>query len=397
MTYKRHRESGEGRSPRTTVFGYYASNQPTLHRAWSSYPTYLFPQGSMSIMDDVVGDTGHYHPVNQFSLSGKLAGIPQVRNPSNGVVYTSDEDTSFPMKINAFDGYDAWPWLPVLSPSDLSDYSIQAFNKFHDQIPTEVSLANFLYELKDMKGMIPKLEKSLTKTAANNFLGFEFGTLPFIDDVKNIVNMSEAVDKRLKHLMDVNGKTTGLSFNREIVYDEPFDFVKSLTDPYITADGDFDRVYFKRQSARLNLHIGGKLTQDLSDLASANAKLKGLIAAGGFNHPARVVWNAIPYSFVVDWFFSVGKALDSLAVQPFGGQYDVTDVGYSIKREASFIATYVPPTPDIVLGNPLLGVVSVKSYERFYGFPATALFITDGSLTPKQQVLALAMLEQKRR
>jgi len=399
MAYKRHRESGEGHRPRSTTFWYEASNVPGVHRAWSNYPTYSFPHPNHSIMDDVVGESGLYNPIYHFSLSGFLTGIPPVVNPSNGVVYSSDQELSFPMMVNTGEGYHSWPWLPALSAAQLSDYSIEAFNKFHDQVPTEVSLANFMYELKDMKGMIPKLEKSITKTAANNFLAFSFGTAPFVDDVKKIVGMSEAVDKRLKHLISINGRTTDLSFKRNIIYDETFEFVRSLTDPYafLLGDGDYDRVYFRRQSARLTLIIRGKLSQDLKDLADANAKLKALIAAGGFNHPARVIWNAIPYSFVVDWFFSVGKLLDSLAVQPFGGKYDITDVGYSIKREASFVATYQPPTPDIVQGNPTLGTVGVKCYERFNGFPATSLLLTDGLLTPKQQVLALAMLEQKRR
>lgn len=378
----------------------YMSNITGVKHDWTSLPVGIFPP-SISVIQDVVGKRGVNHPVHHWKLTSFCR-----RFPDWGHTFDSDlginlaKELFFPIQtVGTYAAVQAWPWLPdMLHSAWISDSSIGAFNKFHDQIPTSVSLANSLYELKDIKGLIPSVTKgSLSKTAANNLLGFEFGVLPMVSDIKAIVEMSDKVEKRIKHLISVNGRTTSLSFDRELVQDEPFEFFRSI-DSLGTSLGS-DGILFKRQSVRTKLHIGGKLSQDLRDLADANAKLKGLIASGGFNHPARVVWNAIPYSFVVDWFFHVGKLMDTLMVQPFGGDYEVSDVWYSVKSDVTYIAIAHNNSEDTypILGNPVIGTVHVSVYDRLPGFPVSSLFLTDGILSPTQQVLALAMLEQKRR
>lgn len=397
VAYKRRRLRSEGWADGAESFPRWNYSTGGTPHLYTSHQAFQFPT-RLSVIEDVVNNRGKFNPVHHFSIEGRLAKIPNARD--GNTIYVNLQDWCWYV-INLHNlEFLAWPWLPTVSAATLSDYSISAFNKFHDQVPAEVSVANFMYELKDMKGMIPKIEKSFSKTVANNFLGFSFGTAPFVGDIQKMISMSDAVDKRLKHLISVNGKTTDLTFERKTSYEEPFFFQRSLSDGLsqtVQTDIGGDRVEFKRQSAGVTVRIGARLTQDLRDLADANAKLKALIAGSGFNHPARVVWNAIPYSFVVDWLFSAGKLLDGIAVQPFGGKYDVTDIGYSIKREASYVATYKPTWPAVVDGNPTLGGLRVKSYDRYEGFPATSLFLTDLSLTPKQQVLATAMLEQKRR
>lgn len=379
---------------------------PTAARNWSNplYPVYRFPKTIRS-MTDVVGQPGSFNPVDHFQLSSSITGgLPGWRNALGevGEAVHGRDVLLLPQRINAFDTVAEWGWLPVLSAKSLSDWSIEAFDKFHAQIPTSVSLANSIYELKDMKGMIPTIDrKSLSKTASNNFLAFEFGVLPFVSDVKAIVAMSDVVDKRIKLLIANNGKTTHLSFDRVVDYNDPYKITRSIANPYDTLFGNDnveDAVRFVRQSAKVSVHIGGHLTQNLRDLSDAMAKMKGLIASGGFNHPARIIWNAIPYSFVVDWFFSIGKLLDSLQVQPFGGEYDVSDVGYSVKSEATYLVkVQYHSGQDTVLGNSLLGTVWVKSFTRKPGFPVFSPFLTDGTLSPTQLVLGLAMLDQKRR
>lgn len=373
-------------------------NPEGIQNPYSSYPCYYFPR-TYSYMEDVVGNAGHYNPVYQFNLSGYLSRFPSVQRGGNPA-FTYDflsEIPFFPEAPLETHGIREWTWLPEFSAAKLSDWSIEAFNKFHDQVPTTVSLPNFLYELKDIKGLIPSINRhSVSKTLSNNFLGFEFGVQPMIKDVKAIVDMFDAVDKRIKHLLSLQGQKSGLSFDRSEVLTDAHSFYRNLQDPY-TVTGTGNYVEFKRTSAKHSLHIGANLFQDLNDLSDSMAQMRALIATGGFNKPARVIWNAIPYSFVLDWFFSIGKLLDSLTIQPFGGTYELSDIGYSVKTEATYTATFHADGTDTPIGNPLLGAVTVKSYTRKIGFPVVSLFLTDGLLSPTQQVLALAMLEQRRR
>lgn len=409
MIISRYREKDEG--PRIgLIVPSYRRDSDHAEYAWNSLSTFSRFPDELSQMTDVVGNQGKYNPVSHRSLRIKLDPIKPWFEPAQGAHWTSG--LGFGSYRKPLDGFyvpnpyfelvatkliDRWPWFPQISAAMLSDWSVDAFNKFHDQVPTTVSLANFLYELKDMKGMIPSIDRrSISKTVGNNFLAFEFGVQPFISDIKAILALSDSVDKRIKHLLETQGKHTNLSFERDVPLAEAFSFNVSFQDPLDSSDSG-NHYRFTRTGAKAHLHIGGKLYQDLSDLSDSMAKLKGLAASGGFNHPARVIWNAIPYSFVVDWFFHVGKLLDSLTVQPFGGEYEVSDVGYSVKTEALFVATQVMGGTQYVDGNPTAGTVYAKSFERKIGFPVSSLFLTDANLSPTQQALALAMLNQRRR
>lgn len=368
------------------------------------YPFGRFPT-HLSIMEDVVGKPGNFNPVVHFSIDSDLRGYPGFRR--TGTAYAESELKDWLSLPYHDEGtwISNWPWLPTISAATLSGWSIDAYNAFNAQVPTKVSLANFLYELKDIKGLIPTISRSVTKTVSNNFLAFEFGVKPMISDIKAIVNLSADVDKRLEHLIAMQGKESHLSFQRSVVHDEPYQFFRNLATPLNSdfSEGHATGVLFKRISARTDFHVGAGLFQDLSDLADANAKLKALVAAGGFNHPARIIWNAIPYSFVLDWFFSIGKLLDTISVQPFGGTYRVDNVGYSVKTEGTYAAfAKIDEYPDhrgddAFTSNALLGTVSVKSFSRRPGFPVYSPILSDGILSTEQLVLALAMLEQKRR
>jgi len=349
-----------------------------------------------SIMDDIVGDTGYFHPVSQMSISSSIRGGLTIDWFSNQSEHWEIPSEEFPIPVKGPDDRIVYwdQWLSPVTPAMLSGWSLDALNKFQDQVPTALSLPNSLYELKDIKGLIPKIDRSLSKTASGNFLAFEFGVKPLISDVKAVVGMMDAVDKRIEHLLEVNGRSSNLSFKRVIdTSTDITDFSRNLLNPY--SSGTW-AIRFVRKSAKATFFVTGDLYQDLDDLKDSSARLKALLAAGGFNRPATVIWNAIPYSFVVDWFFSVGKLLDTMAVQPFGGTYDISNVGWSLKREAFWFA-YLDIGDSTPYTERFLGTVTVKGYERHLGYPMTSLFLTDGSLSPKQQVLSLAMLEQRRR
>lgn len=359
-------------------------------------PVIEFPK-EVDLMTDTIGNPTGFNSVEQYTLRSTMSSLVSWHNSSGGIGTPLFKGLPTPSTANAEERAHSFAmWTPEVSAATLSDWSIEALNSFTDQVPTTVSLPNFLYELKDMKGMIPSIDRrSLSKTASNNFLAFEFGVQPFISDIKAILALSESVQKRIKHLLSVNGKATRLSFNKDVPITEPVTYyvaMAGLGSRDVQTDQD---LVFRRLSGRVQFHVGAKLFQDLQGLSDSMATLKALSASGGFNSPARAVWNAIPYSFVVDWFFHVGKLLDSLTIQPFGGEYRVSDVGYSLKSEANYYVSQVHER-SAAYTYPL-GTVFVKSYIRRPGYPMTSLFLTNGSLTPMQQVLALAMLNQRRR
>lgn len=388
--------------PRTYLNGTYMWN-------FNDFPNYALPKHT-SWLRDVVGRPGQNNPVNHVVVDLHAAGYPTMVVASNGNTYKfTPEGVLFVPHANGPPRIESWPWIPNVSAATLSNWSIEAFDKFQTQVPAEMSLGNSLMELKQIKGLIPSIDrKSLSKTVSGNFLGFEFGVKPMISDIKAILALSDTVDKRIQHLKAMNGRSSDLTFRRDEAHEEPYSFFisnnnQSLND-FTDCEGPGWKVIqglvFRRERYSYTFRVGGKLFQDLQGLDDANAKLKGLVAASGFNRPGTIIWNAIPYSFVVDWFFSIGKLIDSLAIQPFGGTYNVSDVMWSLKSDAHYTVwsqftsgaggAFTAPVQ-------LIGTARVKIFERYTGFPAYNVFLTDGGLTPMQQVLGLAMLNQRRR
>lgn len=391
MPYVRSRRNDDSQrlAPASTYHYRYYNGSVDGDFPWPNLAQKLFPS-HMDRIQDVVGASGKFNPVSHRVVNSQFGGFQDYQDV-NGYVTLNNMSVAFPIAPD--ESYMEWAWHPIVSEATLSDWSLEAYNTFQDQVPTEVSIPNFLYELKDLKGMIPSLDRhSLSKTASNNYLGFEFGVKPFIDDIKKMLSLTTDVTKRLEHLIAINGRASNLLYRKYVTYEEPLSFRRSILGG--ETNQGFD-VLFKRQSARVVFTASGKLYQDLQDLSTQVGYLKALAAAGGFNKPARVVWNAIPYSFVADWFFRYGKVLDTLSVQPFGGTYDVSQVGYSLKAESTWLVFQDFGT-SYSSQQKLIGTVWYKGYERAPGLPVVSVIATDANLSPKQLALSLAMLNQRR-
>lgn len=400
MSIPRYRSTSD---KNTTSFLPKTFSDGVFSNYFNPYPNFTIPSHNSEIRD-VVGGQGQNNPVTQMVVDLFTTGYSPAVVSATGVTksFTPSGSLFLPGPSGKCQRPEDWPWLTNVSAASLSSWSLEAFTKFQEQVPTTISLANSLYELKDIKGLIPKVNlRSLKDSASGNFLGYQFGVLPMIADIKAVVSLADDVAKRIKHLIDINGKASHLSFNRSGEDSSPKAFFVSNNDPSLNNLNSFTEgggaeqgVEFVRTGCKYIFHVGGSLYQDLIGLEDSTAQLKGLIASSGFNHPGRIIWNAIPYSFVVDWFFSLGKLIDTLSVQPFGGTYNVTNVMWSLKVEATW-DIYVRWTPGFTQTRVRAGSARAKSYVRQNGFPAYSVFLTTGTLTPMQQALGMAMIHQR--
>jgi hypothetical protein len=58
----------------------------------------------------------------------------------------------------------------------------------------------------------------------------------------------------------------------------------------------------------------------------------------GFQLNAGILWEAIPYSFVVDWFVSVSKLLQRFRKKWIPVKLFIKDIGVSVKFEGDYIS-----------------------------------------------------------
>lgn len=259
-----------------------------------------------------------------------------------------------------------------------------AFDALVPQIPQEVSLPNFLYELRELTDLIPKIEGSLVKQAASGYLTYSFGYKPLIGDLQKLANLAETVAARLQYLRDTWGRETRISFQSSWETTAPSEIL--LTG----AEGPANYRY-KRQSIRTIFRAGGYLFHQLEDLDGKIGMLRGLVGALGFNNPLGVLWEAIPFSFVVDWFTRIGNAISQSAVQPFVGPWEIRRVTHSYtihgqwSLDVEFPAGYSPVKYTSDSGTYTL-------YQRVTGLPVPAGLLNTEGLTSNQQTLAAALI-----
>jgi hypothetical protein len=136
----------------------------------------------------------------------------------------------------------------------------------------------FFRDLRDPKAMLLKLKNLKNiKVHANNYLAVQYGILPTISDLQNIVNAFKAREPYL----DRHGYQTYTA---------------------VRSNASSNGVFSESLEQRIKVAIENE-DDDFKRLAQA-------VESAGFALTLENVWDLIPYSFVVDWFVGVGDFLE---------------------------------------------------------------------------------------
>ena len=301
--------------------------------------------------------------------------------------------------------------LPNLLPERLA-----AWNKFQTQVPSPVSLANFLFELKDFSHLLPNLlgivkgklkpsklsggikgipsnTKKVASIANSTFLNYNFAWAPFVSDMQALSNICQTVFKRLDYLRRTRGVETRVHY-----YHPNLDVGDVIGDRFYNArcgiGGSESDLWLELTSYKANFAASCTMLQELEGLDDAWAEAKAIFAGLGFNNPLGIVWNAIPFSFMLDWILPVNKLLTSLAAKSFAGRWDIYDVVHSVKTQATlseWIQVVECQYPGV---NPAIKIREhkVAIYNRYLGLPLSLGDVGFTNLTDHQQMLFLSLV-----
>jgi len=314
-------------------------------------------------------------------------------------------------------GYSSSLFLDFLKTPRFSDLCFEAWTKLKTQVPADISVLNFIYELKDFGPLAKALSKipasvknsklgqtladplkgkgkgkKAAKAVNNTFLAYNFTWAPFVGDLITLTQLSDSVAKRMDFLRKTRGKEVTIRFQKLDCYIDGDLGVPVLrgtnSNPWKTT--------FTRTKYQCDFVVTCKLFQELEGLDDAWADLRATIAALGINNPAKAVWNAIPFSFLVDWVAPFGKWLERAAVQPFYGVWKVYDITTSV-RERSEVEVELSSTDQgyIAMADTLITRVSGDNYIRMVGLPQTLGAIDFSQLTSTQQKLFLSLVLTK--
>nr|UJQ84948.1 MAG: putative maturation protein [Leviviridae sp.] len=209
-----------------------------------------------------------------------------------------------------------------------------------------VSVPNFLFELKDLPGMIHEIgmlkllrryspkeyyriaqaEGGSSKFAANRFLSYTMGWQPLISDLRKMFEFRDSVKNRVKDLDVLFNQNGGLhrTVGKARVPSKSNGFKGSpgaweetnTTSGTVFIDTGNGQLVTCRRDTITTTHMWGSVRwtnpypkhprlshQELEKLA------RSIIF--GLNVTPKEIWDAVPWTWLVDWFANFGDYLDS--------------------------------------------------------------------------------------
>lgn len=306
-------------------------------------PTLLMQPREFSHMIDTVGYPMNYNnPVHhkKYKFAGK--GVPSFER------YITGQPGS---------GWRSFYFTPALKPPDctqllldedlipppewFADFAEKANKHFAEAVDTKTLLANFLLELialivdiiKALKNLAKRFVEALTrffsklKEVGDLWLAWNFAIKPFVRDAKTIAKSLRTAEKRLKWLRENNHKDTRVAYRHRPYQSEKAGDGKSmpcyelnlcqfyndwggfLLYPGAAADECSWQVHDLTLELRAcaNAVVRFDIPDELLNSPRASAVVWAKLM--GLNNPAAIVWEATPFSWLIDWFVGHKTAL----------------------------------------------------------------------------------------
>jgi hypothetical protein len=271
------------------------------------------------------GDTGHWgypdFPPDRdcggnFGLQGLKKVNPWIKIPKiirPGAPYKETYEGYVTPDLDIL-GFVGGGWL-----ADPSSWGASAYNRMRPDKPSFQGL-NALYELKDVPGMLKQRFTPDLRGAGNYWLALKFGWEPLLRDCRNLVTTQMGAQDRLKQLIRDNGRPVRRKIMLEDVilsqgYKDVYTYPVAGMYPILPT-----QFYVGQSVTKLNLYDYRRtwasaqfrywLPEGPRDIVWT-ARMLGRIF--GLNPTPSVVYNAMPWSWLVDWFTSAGDVVANMS------------------------------------------------------------------------------------
>ena len=234
-------------------------------------------------------------------LSGTIKSAYQ---PQNNRITELDE---YPLSPSISSSY----LVPIAAPGGWGLTVIARTNPSRP-VMTPLTLLQDLIELPRMLAEVPSLLKNPSKFftpkgASNAYLGTLFGWMPLVQDVKQLLDLGSAIDKRCKEL---NRLYTARGLRRRIEMGSEHVAVPVT----VSVAGQGSAIYYVPVSAQIEKKAWATITWrpaspvpyhpgDASQIQLARKIVLGMTSEG----MAKGLWDVLPWTWIVNWFTNVGQ------------------------------------------------------------------------------------------
>jgi len=274
-------------------------------------------------------DTSGYGPDHNLNITHiDLSGVQPLTGEIIGVNRVDRWENNYPTGSSSVPGFGLTP-PGFASVAEVATATISRSN------PTRpyVSVPNFLFELKDLPGMIRDIGRlklygkgesggpighaPSAKDAANHYLSGVMGWAPLISDLRKLTNFQEKVNNRVTDLDNLFNGNGGL--HRSVGKANPKTgkpgswvfqtnkvssvFIDTLG-PSLTVKAE-ESILWERwgtvrwmSTALPSYHLSRK---------QMDQKARNLVL--GLNVNPKAIWDAVPWSWMIDWYANMGEYL----------------------------------------------------------------------------------------
>jgi hypothetical protein len=189
----------------------------------------------------------------------------------------------------------------------------------------------------------------VTHTAADGYLQAKFNVLPLLSDISGVKTALDTVRPQVDKLLTGEGKVHTSHFtdwwsNPSLGYDIADSFYAPNQYPAYVSNGSGTRfavyggseevykVIRKVDVHRAVFRAHMKYKYSFDRWQREYALFYGLMDSLGWNLNPAILWNAIPWSFTIDWLVGVNRWLDDRKVLNLQPQVNILNYMWSCKR-----------------------------------------------------------------
>jgi hypothetical protein len=255
----------------------------------------------------------------------------------------------------------------VPPPSNINESVNFAVKTMMPIIKAELSVVNTLIELKDFK-TLPKTIlgvkdtlsrvflkprgkgtlRSMFRTKADVYLQYKFNIATLLSDIHGIYRALARAERRINDFISRSGRIRTSHYTKFLIESaDPVesDIVKQYSQFYGRVSGSSQEQpgnfvmpivvthsrFVKTEPAQF--HVQVQYNYNYTAYQVEHARILALLDAFGVNLNPAIIWNAIPWSFVIDWVVGVGRYLDAQKVGNMDPKINILQCLWSFSRK----------------------------------------------------------------
>ena len=326
-------------------FDPFAAKTPILQFTDQYVPAYLPPKYRHHMMTHHLdrffgwylgtGDVGHYQP-----WLGLKEMYDESAEPGHFVPKPSGYDNLIQRSLNVMLPKIKAEMSLINSVIELKDFrqTVSNIRKLANIPLTEAGRKVFKALSRSQSGTMKQVALRNTANGSSAFLYWKFAVAPLLSDIAGVSRAMSRVERQINDLITRSGRTQVRHFTTFVddLFEEPYGksygwYILGPSLPwYPRIIGN--KVNRRTIPTRSVFHAQVQYNYNYTAYQREHARVLALLDSVGINFNPAIIWNAIPWTFVIDWVANVSSWLDQFKVQNMEPMINIHRFLWSIKR-----------------------------------------------------------------